>query len=71
MPMLLTDAERERFAAWLEMEADSAMETVERLSKMGPNGEISAQRQQIEAEAALLIAAKLRSVDINPPGAGQ
>ena len=61
--MLLTDEERERFATWLEEQAEVSRNAIERLSSLGPHAEIAAQIAQREAAAALLIAKKLRSTE--------
>ena len=61
--MNLTREERHRFATWCEAQAADAAAIVEQLKKLGPHGDIVAQREKQEAAAALLIAAKLRAIE--------
>ncbi len=61
MDLLLTDQERERFAAWLEHEAATDIGIIDQLEKMGPAMTIVAAHKKAEASAALLIARKLRA----------
>jgi len=61
--MILTHEERHRFALWCEAQAADATAIVEQLKKLGPHGEIVAQREKQEAAAAMIIAAKLRAVE--------
>ena len=61
--MILTKEERNRFAAWCEAQASDAKAIVEQLKKLGPHGEIVAQREKQEAAAALMIASKLRAIE--------
>lgn len=61
--MLLTPEERDRFAAWLEREAETAKQIVEQMEKLGPMTAPLVQREKAEAAAALLIARKLRSIE--------
>lgn len=61
--MILTKDERERFACWCEAQASDAKAIIEQLKKLGPHGDIVAQREKQEAGAALLIAAKLRAIE--------
>lgn len=61
--MTLTKDEREKFAAWLEAQAESAKAIVEGLQRLGPFGEVAAKRERQEAAAALLIAGKLRAIE--------
>lgn len=63
MPILLNDDERARFATWLEEQAESSEAICKQLLSLGPHGEIIAQREKQEADASLLIAAKLRSIE--------
>jgi hypothetical protein len=59
--MLLTQAERDKFAAWLENEARTDMGMVEQMATIGtPDMVLTRYRQ--EATAAMLIARKLRSI---------
>lgn len=59
--MLLTDQERERFAAWLEHEAGTARGMIEQLEKLGPMGAPAIAREKTEMTAALIVARKLRA----------
>lgn len=61
MSMLLTNEERERFAAWLEHEASTAKILIEQMEKLGPHAAPLVAREKAEAAAAMLIAAKLRA----------
>jgi hypothetical protein len=67
----LTDQERQRFADWLEMEADSNEGLAAQMDKIaGPMmGEVS-KRQRIEAAAMRLIAKRLRSTESMSIGQG-
>lgn len=60
--MVLTQQERDKFAAWLEREAESAKAIIEQLEKLGPHGALIAKKEKQEMTAALIIAAKLRSI---------
>lgn len=60
---MLTDQERMKFAAWLEESAAAADGIVEQLARLGPFGEVAAKRERQEAEAARMIAAKLRAIE--------
>ena len=59
--LLLTPAERERFAAYLENEARADEALAEQISKIGP--EILAKKYRVEALAARVIAKKLREIE--------
>ena len=61
MDLLLTDKERDRFAAWLEHEAATAHGLAQQMEKLGPHVAPMVQRQKAEAAASLLIARKLRA----------
>lgn len=63
MNLLLSDAERRRFADWLEHEAETGSELVRQLELLPgiPTGMVN--RQRAEASAAALIAAKLRATE--------
>lgn len=61
MSLLLTDSERERFAAWLEREAASSNGIAEQAEKLGPAMAPLIARERAESAAALLIARKLRA----------
>lgn len=61
MDLLLTDQERDRFAAWLEHEAMTDKGIIDQLEKMGPAMAAVASHKKAEASAALLIARKLRA----------
>ncbi len=61
MSLLLTPAERERFASWLEREAEMDETMAEQVVKIsGPEG--LAKKYRVEAMAAKVIAQKLRSI---------
>jgi hypothetical protein len=62
--LLLSDAERERFAAYLERDAVSSEGIAEQMQKLG-GPVIEPLRQQVLAEAAAcrIIAKKLRSTE--------
>lgn len=61
MDLLLTEQERERFAAWLEHEAATAKGLIEQMEKLGPAMAMLIAREKAEAAAALVIARKLRA----------
>lgn len=61
MSLLLTDRERERFAAWLEHEAATEKGLIEQMEKLGPAFAAVVEQRKREAGASLLIARKLRS----------
>lgn len=61
--MLLTQDERDRFATWLELEAETATGIIRQLEKMGPGVAPLVLREKAEAAAALLIARKLRATE--------
>lgn len=62
MDMLLSDAERARFADWLEHEAETAKAIIGQMEKLGIN-EALVKREKLEAAAALMIARKLRGTE--------
>lgn len=55
--LLLTDAEKERFATWLEFEAKTGMEMVAIMEKNGMPA-VLIQKERAEAMAAKVMAAK-------------
>lgn len=57
---MLTSEERNRFATYLEREAETDEMMAEQLMKMGP--EILAKKYRVESMAARVIAQKLRSI---------
>lgn len=59
--LLLTPAERDRFAAYLENEARTDEVMAKQIDKVGP--EILAKKYRVEALAARVIAKKLRSIE--------
>ena len=59
--LLLTPAERERFANYLEREADTDAAMAEEIAKIGP--EILAKKYRTEALAPRIVAQKLRSIE--------
>lgn len=61
--LLLTDEERNRFAEWLEREASTDKIFIEQSAKLGPHGAIMVKKFTAEMHAALIIAAKLRSIE--------
>jgi len=61
MSLLLNQTERDRFATWLENEAETSKGLVAQLEKLGPAGAPMIKREMSEAAAALLIARKLRA----------
>ena len=61
MNLLLTDQERDRFAAWLEHEAATEEGLIEQMEKLGPHFALVVQQKKLEANASLVIARKLRS----------
>ena len=63
MDLLLTQQERDRFAAWLEHEAAVGKGLIEQMEKLGPHAGPLVAREKAEAAAALLIARKLRSTE--------
>ena len=63
MGLLLTQQERDRFAAWLEHEAAVGKGLIEQMEKLGPHAWPLVAREKAEAAAALLIARKLRSTE--------
>lgn len=60
--ILLTDQERDHFAAWLEQEAESSRMLLKQLEKL-PQGAVVADHMKREAGACALIALKLRSIE--------
>jgi hypothetical protein len=61
MPLLLTAAERERFATYLEHEAQSDEMLAEQASNIGH--EAFARKLRVEAIAARVVAGKLREIE--------
>lgn len=64
--LLLSAQERERFAAWLEHEAESDRGMIEQMEKLAQHTEaVEAVRKKLNVErlAALVIMKKLRSVE--------
>ncbi len=63
MSLLLTTQERERFAAWLEHEAETDAVLIQQMEKLGPAfASVAATRKQ-EVVAAMMIARKLRATE--------
>lgn len=58
----LTAAERDRFATWLEQEAETDKGMLEQMEKLGGMHPMIKQRKN-EIVAALMIARKLRSIE--------
>jgi hypothetical protein len=63
MDLLLTQQERDRFAAWLEHEAAVAKGLIEQMEKLGPHAAPLVAQEKAEAAAALVIARKLRATE--------
>lgn len=61
MDLLLSAQERHRFAEWLEYEAMTDKGIIDQLEKMGPAAALFVANKKAEAQAALLIARKLRA----------
>jgi hypothetical protein len=61
----LTQAERDRFAAWLEQDAASNMEMAKMMLADGqpPHMRMMGEKLKSEAAAFLLVARKLRSIE--------
>lgn len=61
----LTDAEREKFALYLEQDAASNRAMAAQMEKMDPTGTMGmiATKYKNEAAAAMIVAAKLRSIE--------
>lgn len=62
MILLLTDAEKERFASWLEFEAKTGDDMAAMMEKNGMPAEL-VKRERAEAMAAKIIAKKIRSYE--------
>ncbi len=61
--LLLTAAERQRFADWLDREADAGQAIAGQFEKLNPAvAEALLKRERAEVAAAKIIAAKLRSI---------
>lgn len=63
----LTDQEREKFALYLEQDAASNSAMAEQMKKMDPAGAMGmlAKKYKAEAAAAMIVAAKLRSIEVD------
>ena len=61
----LTDQEREKFALYLEQDAASNRAMAAQMEKMDPTGTMGmlATKYKNEATAAMIVAAKLRSIE--------
>lgn len=61
----LTDQEREKFALYLEQDAASNRAMAAQMEKMDPTGTMGmlATKYKNEAAAAMIVAAKLRSIE--------
>lgn len=74
-PLFLSQAEADRFAAWLEREAETGRAILRQLESLPPN--VAApliEREKRDIAAALIIARRLRSterVEINPTESGK
>lgn len=72
MGLMLTDAERERFASWLENEAASSDALVEQMVKLGTSMSMSdlAKKYRVNGMAQRLVAKLLRSIESQTIGGG-
>lgn len=61
--MTLTPEQRAIFAEWCESQARDSKAIIEQLAKLGPHGEIVAQREKQEYAAMLIVATKLRAIE--------
>ena len=62
--LLLTAAERNRFASWLENEAKTAEKMIEQMKKLPESiATVLIMREELERSAALILARKLRSIE--------
>jgi hypothetical protein len=61
--IMLSDSERNRFAAWCRQQAESNEGIAEQLKRLGTHGEILADRQLVEATALTLVAEKLEHTE--------
>lgn len=61
--MMLTEAERHKFADWLEHEAMTSQGLIVQMEKVGGPFAALATRYRGEAAAMILIAKKLRSIE--------
>lgn len=59
--MLLTDEERERFATYLEQDAESSRLIIEQMKNL-PVAQVMVKAATAEMHAALIVARKLRSL---------
>lgn len=59
--LLLTQQERDRFAAWLENEAATSKLLIEQMEKLGPHALPVLNLERTEMNAAIVIARKLRN----------
>lgn len=72
MSLLLTSAELDRFATYLEMTATSGKQLIEQFEKLpGPIHETLLKRLKAETTAELIVAAKLRSLESTEIGGGE
>jgi len=63
MPILLSDAERERFASYLEEEARTNDGLAQQADKLGPVGVMLAKKLRSDGLAASLVARQLRNAE--------
>jgi hypothetical protein len=62
--LLLTAAERNRFASWLENEAEAARLMIEQMKTFPKTtASVLIMREELERSAALILARKLRSIE--------
>ena len=59
----MTDAERKRFATWLEQDAASNAAIAKQAEKLGPAGILIAKMNRQEAMAEMIVARRLRNTE--------
>jgi len=60
--IVLTIAERNRFADWLQQDIETNKLLLEQLSKLGSDGESVAKRMKIETTCEMIVYKKLRDI---------
>ena len=60
---MLTPAERDRFATWLEYEAETDEQMARQAESLGPAHKPIVSKIRVEAMAASIVAKKLRSIE--------
>lgn len=66
--LLLSDAERERFASWLERDAESSRLLLEQLETL-PAGKLVSNMMGLDMAASLRVAKRLRDMESHGIGA--